>query len=137
MLVFIGIYSVFRGSVDHGGGGVHIYIYISKLHQELEKLTEGIDFLIFPAELNAAERKHAHEAWRFRASRLGIAYHYSITSMYSYHFRDITITITIVIIITTIIVAFVLLLSLRFLLLWSRAAEQNLASALRGKPDGP
>ena len=30
MLVFIGIYSVFRGSVDHGGGGVsiHIYIYI-------------------------------------------------------------------------------------------------------------
>ena len=28
MLVFIGIYSVFRGSVDHGGG-VHIYIYLS------------------------------------------------------------------------------------------------------------
>ena len=27
MLVFIGIYSAFRGSVDHGGG-VHIYIYI-------------------------------------------------------------------------------------------------------------
>ena len=26
MLVFMGIYSVFRGSVDHGGC-VHIYIY--------------------------------------------------------------------------------------------------------------
>lgn len=30
--------------------------------QELEKLTESVDFLIFPADLNAAERKHAHEA---------------------------------------------------------------------------
>ena len=28
MHVFIGIYSVFRGSVDHGGGCVDIYIYI-------------------------------------------------------------------------------------------------------------
>ena len=32
------------------------------LREELEKLTEGVDFLIFPPELNAAERKHAHEA---------------------------------------------------------------------------
>ena len=29
MLVFIGIYSVFRGSVDHGGGSIYIYIYMS------------------------------------------------------------------------------------------------------------
>ena len=28
MLVFIGIYNAFRVSVDHGGGCVHIYIYI-------------------------------------------------------------------------------------------------------------
>ena len=27
MFVFIGIYSVFMGSVDQGGGCVHIYIY--------------------------------------------------------------------------------------------------------------
>ena len=28
MLVFVVIYSVFSGSVDHGRGGVRIYIYI-------------------------------------------------------------------------------------------------------------
>ena len=28
MHVFISIYSVFRGSVDHGGECVHIYVYI-------------------------------------------------------------------------------------------------------------
>ena len=36
MLVFIGIYSVFRGSVDHGGG-VSIYIYVYTYFQELHK----------------------------------------------------------------------------------------------------
>ena len=30
--------------------------------EELDKLTDDVDFLIFPPELNAAERKHAHEA---------------------------------------------------------------------------
>ena len=28
MLVFIDIYSVFRGSVDHGGRSIYTYIYI-------------------------------------------------------------------------------------------------------------
>mmetsp|Transcript_66215 Transcript_66215/g.147196 ORF Transcript_66215/g.147196 Transcript_66215/m.147196 type:complete len:349 (-) Transcript_66215:84-1130(-) len=33
----------------------------SYILKELEKLTENVDFLVFPASLNAAERKHAHE----------------------------------------------------------------------------
>ena len=28
MFVFIGIYSVFKGSVDHGGGSIYIYMDI-------------------------------------------------------------------------------------------------------------
>jgi len=43
---------------EKGQSKTQLTNYILK---ELEKLTESVDFLIFPAELNAAERKHAHE----------------------------------------------------------------------------
>ena len=37
MLVFISIYNVFRGSVDHGGGvSIYLYIYIHLVPQVME-----------------------------------------------------------------------------------------------------